>query len=511
MRRRQGKKRRLFAAALATCLLLGGCSVIRDQNEAGAHVPSSILDLSANEYTGRVEKSAAIYYLNATSGTLTAQPLPLVIGQDANPAEIAVQQLLAGPYNDQLARVAPDGMRLEDIECSRDVANVYLAYDGEPMTARQKYILELALANTVTDMLGTTYTCIFYNGVQTGFSGFPYAPLQKHTGSVEDAWRQASAKYMPPAVPDEEAAGGDALPEPQEEMTQTVEIPTVLYFVSTDGAYILPEVRDVQYTCNAQFTDGDYAQKLIAELVFGPQDTAAMESPFADDLTLIDPPTLSENAEGEMQLTLNFSRLPTKHDFSDADDEMLSFAALIYTITGFVPGVERIQVSVRGTQIEAGGMRRQDYTGYMGGSAPLYFADKSSDLLLVVSRSMEQGKTWSARERVLQILRGPLSSDGDNAWPVMPSGVTQDDILSVNVYNDTAYVDLSQHFKDACAGLSPKNEMLLVYSIVNTVTAMDGTTKVQFLVEGAQTTQLAGHLCISDPFIKNYGIIKSSG
>ena len=90
----------------------------------------------------------------------------------------------------------------------------------------------------------------------------------------------------------------------------------------------------------------------------------------------------------------------------------------------------------------------------------------------------------------------------------MPSGVSQDDILSVSTYEDTLFVDVSSNFKDACVGMSAKNEMLLVYSIVNTLTAMDGIIKVQFLVEGEQTDTLAGTICISDPFLKNYGIIK---
>ena len=48
-------------------------------------------------------------------------------------------------------------------------------------------------------------------------------------------------------------------------------------------------------------------------------------------------------------------------------------------------------------------------------------------------------------------------------------------------------------FKDACAGLSAKNEMRLVFSIVNTITAIDGINKVQFLVEGQQTMELCRH------------------
>jgi hypothetical protein len=32
---------------------------------------------------------------------------------------------------------------------------------------------------------------------------------------------------------------------------------------------------------------------------------------------------------------------------------------------------------------------------------------------------------------------------------------------------------------------------------------------VQFTVEGKQVDKLAGYLCLSDPFLRNYGIIKS--
>ena len=95
---------------------------------------------------------------------------------------------------------------------------------------------------------------------------------------------------------------------------------------------------------------------------------------------------------------------------------------------------------------------------------------------------------------VLEIIRGPLSSDTASAWPVITTGITQDDILSVQTYNDTVYVNLSQNFKEACADLSAKNEMLLVYSIVNTLTSMDGINKVQFLIEGEQVDELSGTL-----------------
>lgn len=510
--------KKMLAAVLAAGLLLSGCGVISDNNQTGAYVSTSVLDMSQNEYTGRVLTSA-VYFYNETSKTLTAELRNLIVETDTNPAEAAVGALLEGPYESSgLKGVAPTGMKLDFIEFSRQVANIYLLYDGEPMAQEDEYVLELAIANTVTDLLGATYICVFINGFRTGISGEPGAPLKKQTGSVEEAWRQVSALYadgQPLITNVTELPEGENLLEPEPTAsapsTQTagpveIELQTVLYYISADGGYLLPEVHSVEYT------QGQVVEALISELKKNPNNTLLMKSPLPDDVELLSW-SLTDTTDGRV-LALDFSKLANL----GAADAVLSYAAVIYTLTGFIPGVETVSLSIAGkpiTSIEGlnrlyDGIQRSDFVGYIGSSAPLYFADTKSDLLLEVSRSMEQQKTWSARARVLEMLKGPLEGDGDNVWPVMPLGVTEQDILSVDVYGDTAYVNLSQHFKDACANMSAKTEMLLIYAIVNTITAMDGVSKVQFLIEGKQIQQLSGTLCLADPFLKNIGIIKKS-
>ncbi len=509
--------KKLIAAAAAVCLALSGCGVIAENNETGRYVPVSQLDTSKLADPGRLE-SPAVYFYNASSKTLTAEIRHITIGQDGNPAEEAVRELLKGPYSDKLAGVAPEGMTLDNIEYSRDVANVYLLYSGEPINQKQKYMLEHAISNTVSDVLGTTYTCIFYNGIQTGFAGKPYNPIKKQTGNIEEAYLQVSSRYDKiPSVStdvDTEAAPAPTLPADEEtvpaEPVET-ELSTVLYFISKDGGYILPEVRNVKYT------DGNYVRAVISELVIGPLNSSTMETPLAGDLVLEDEPAFTRDENGSYVLTLNFSKPPARHDASNTEDSTLSYAALTYTLTNLIPGLGSINILVNGNSVnikgdgeDTGAIIRSDFSGLMGSSVPLYFADKNSDLLLQVSRSMEQGRTWSARERLLELMKGPLSGDDESAWPVIPSGVNNSDIISVNVFADTVYVNFTEEFKEACKGLSSKNEMLLIYAIVNTLTAMDGINKVQFLVEGRQTEALAGYLCISDPYLRNYGIIKQT-
>lgn len=509
--------KKVIAVIAAVCIFLSGCGVIVDNNEKGRHVPTSHLDMTKLEYPGRLEKPA-VYFYNASSKTLTAEIRPITIGQDTNPAEVAVKELLQGPYNDKLSGVAPEGMTLDNIEYSRDVANVYLRYSGEPVDNRQKYMLEHAVSNTVSDILSTTYTCVFYNGIQTGFAGKPYNPIKKQTGNIEEAYLQASSRYEKvPSVPtgiDTEEPHAPTTPVQQEPVFTgpiETEISTVLYFISKDGGYILPEVRDVKYA------DGNYIQTVISELVKGPQNSSIMEAPLADDLVLEDEPVFVQAKDGGYILTLDFSKLPTRYDLSDPEESTLSYAALTYTLTNLIPGIDSINILINGNSVSiregntgSEAVKRSDYSGLIGSSVPLYFADKNSGLLLQVSRSMEQGRTWSAKQRLLELMKGPLSGDDESAWPVMPTGINERDIISVNVFTDTVYIDLSEEFMEACKGFSSKNEMLLIYAIVNTLTAMDGINKVQFLVEGKQTDALAGFLCLSDPFLRNYGIIKQT-
>jgi len=513
--------KRIVAALLAACLLLSGCGVIRETDETGPYVSTSVLDLSANEDTGRVVTSA-VYFYNATTDMLTAEPRRLVIKTDTNPAKVAVEALLAGPSSSSgLNSVAPAGMTLDSIEFSREVANVYLLYDGQAMEQYDQYILELAIANTVTDILGATYIYVFLNGMQAGFKGGLRAPLKKQTVSVTEALQSAEAKYaagqtlltdvpsadeaQPTATP--AVTGTDEIPLEEPYVPATMELQTVLYYISADGGYLLPEVHTVKYT------QGKVVETLIAELKKTPNNSTLMKSPLPEDLTVTGSLTTLE--DGTRTLTLDFS----ERIDSGADEVVLSYASIIYTLTGFIPGVKEVELNVAGNPITSigamdnlgDGIQRSDFVGYIGSSALLYFDDSNSDLLLSVSRSMEQGKTWSARARVLELLRGPLKGDGNDVLPVMPPGVADADILSVDVYGDTAYVNLSQNFKNACAGMTAKTEMLLVYAIVNTITAMDGISKVQFLVEGKQTQTLAGTLCLADPFLKNYGLIKDTG
>ena len=129
--------------------------------------------------------------------------------------------------------------------------------------------------------------------MQTGFNGGLRAPLKKQTVSVEEAWQQAEAKYaagrtlLTDVLPADERgtyANADRqrrrISAPPEEtyVPATMELQTILYYISADGGYLLPEVHTVEYT------QGEVVDALIAELKKTPNNSALMKSPLPEDL-----------------------------------------------------------------------------------------------------------------------------------------------------------------------------------------------------------------------------------
>ena len=67
------------------------------------------------------------------------------------------------------------------------------------------------------------------------------------------------------------------------------------------------------------------------------------------------------------------------------------------------------------------------------------------------------------------------------------------------------YVNLSRDFIKKKGSIS---EPIIIYSIVNSLTELDGVKKVQFLIEGEKINEYNGDLDFSKPFERNTDFIK---
>jgi germination protein M len=490
-------KRKFLILIIIMIFAFSGCSVIQERKDDidYSEFPSRVVQFSNIE--GRLIKPA-LYFVQKGTGKLAAELRTIVVRGNENPVKTIIEELLNGPVDESLSRVSPENVFVETVEVSVDIANVYLR-SHELIEDKQRFLIKTAVANTLIDYLNIKYVNIFINGRSEGLSQYP-SPLQKNTSGI---WTENYDNQIGKFV-----AKDPDIENPENEVSvTTIEVP--LYFFDASSEYILPEVRDIE------FEDTNYIEKIIEELNNGPRNGYVYLPSINKELSLLEEPGFLSDRGVEYML-LNLSHSPSLSKFENKEDELKSYACLIYTLSSFFPNIDRIIVNVDGTKVStiggsvdvAQGIRRRDLSGYLADGIHLYFRIKDSNLLMKVNRMVSQESVWNADVRLFELLKGPQSNEGTSSWPCFPSGVSDEDILGTKTYRSTIIVDLSNNFKKMCQGLSAEQEMLLIFSMVNTLTDMQGINSVQFLVEGKGTEVLAGHLHFSDLFVKNPGLVQ---
>ncbi|MBC7074491.1 MAG: GerMN domain-containing protein [Syntrophomonadaceae bacterium] len=135
----------------------------------------------------------------------------------------------------------------------------------------------------------------------------------------------------------------------------------------------------------------------------------------------------------------------------------------------------------------------------------LYFGNQQAEYLVPERRQIEIKKDASAEllaeSIIAELVKGP---EEKNLSPTIPEQVK---VLSVDIRENTAYVDFSEEIKTRHWGGSA-GETMTITSIVNSLTELDEIDKVQILIAGEEQDTLAGHWDISQPLERDEDIIK---
>lgn len=133
----------------------------------------------------------------------------------------------------------------------------------------------------------------------------------------------------------------------------------------------------------------------------------------------------------------------------------------------------------------------------------LYFSDEQAMYLVAEKRSIQAqaDQRQLATAVVNELIAGPQQA---RLHPTMPQGSR---LISLEIGGGLATVNLNQDFQSKHSGGST-GEMMTIYSLVNSLTDLQGIQQVQLLVEGKKLETLKGHLEISQPLTRNSDIIK---
>jgi spore germination protein GerM len=127
----------------------------------------------------------------------------------------------------------------------------------------------------------------------------------------------------------------------------------------------------------------------------------------------------------------------------------------------------------------------------------LFFGDSKTTNLKEEKRFVNKIETEDSLKLanlvISELFKGPISED---LVAPFPKGVKTPDVKLIGT---TAVVNLSKEFVEKHPGGST-GELLTVYSIVNTLAAIEGIDQVQFNIDGKVAAEFKGHLEFDKPF-----------
>lgn len=131
----------------------------------------------------------------------------------------------------------------------------------------------------------------------------------------------------------------------------------------------------------------------------------------------------------------------------------------------------------------------------------LYFGDAQAQYVVGEQReiSVKEGSDSLYKNVFLELMKGPETERLQNT---IPNGTK---LLSINVDNGLCTVDLSSEFVDNSPG-GTASETMTLWSVVNTLTELEGIDKVQFLIEG-EKREVYTHTVFDKPFTRDESLI----
>ena len=188
--------------------------------------------------------------------------------------------------------------------------------------------------------------------------------------------------------------------------------------------------------------------------------------------------------------------------------EVVCRSAIVWTLTS-LEMIDNVELTVEGRTLrnqqgkEIGVMNRENVR--IDGDVPaetteyailkLYFTNADGTDFQIEDRVVEVNANQAREKTILeQLIAGPLEK---GYYPTVPADTKIRDVTTTK--DGICYVNLSQDFltKTATANI---NDVVTVYSIVNSLCELEEVDKVQFLMEGEKIEDYKGVLDFSTPF-----------
>lgn len=127
----------------------------------------------------------------------------------------------------------------------------------------------------------------------------------------------------------------------------------------------------------------------------------------------------------------------------------------------------------------------------------VFYADRQMMRLVPVSYNIETAKPQKQCDKIIEELTYDRGYNS-NIRRLIP-----EEAVTVKVKDEVATVNITtEYFKDA--EINRNYEMLIVYQLVNSVTSVEGVSRVEFLIDGIRQKNFMGFIDMREAFIPDY-------
>jgi len=427
---------------------------------------------------------------------LTTVTRPISVAQNESLIYNTLAELLSANHSDMPQSVEAN---LIGLEYGSGIATVNLSIEAGVNRSDQDYLMLCAsIANTLLGIEGVEAVNVLTGSRSDSIARLPFGCFTETLDNLPAAYAQAQSEAQ------------RLLDDKHGPLNRNV----LLYFPAQGGEYLLPEVRTLH------FEDDDYASVIIKALSEGPLTRQCCFGAIPGNLELLaSDPQIFAIESGERIIELNFtSTLSNYLAFAGVEPWQL-YGSIVLSLCSFVPEIDAVQISVAGNYITEcsmygntlsftdGLMHRADFAAAIGSSAHLYFANEAG-FLSAAECPMAQSASISALGLLSELLSAGVYLP--DMYSTFPEGIAQEDILGVTIEGRTAVVNLSGNFYARCQSLSPLQERLMIYSMVNTLAQLDHIGAVAFRVEGEQIDYLAHNIYLKAALMPDPGLIQAA-
>lgn len=501
---------------LCTCALLSGCtaSIPIKQNR-----PVVTLPPVANEYlapTGdasdNITQTVQLFLPSPQGGQLSLVPERILVSPTRHPAEYALRRLFTYAGTTQAAPlVSGEPLALQPgsgVEISGGTATVNLSPSALALNSKDRYLAFRAIANTLTQWGDIRFVNVLVNGRQQGLNtagNLPMGSLSRTQNEDLSAQWEAVNRQL------------------QEEDSPFTGLAT-LYFPAAAGMGIIAEGRSINFSGHSL---PQMSRSLLEALSAGTLSHPGLPR-LPDLVTLLSNDPVIEEQPGSTGrvVHLQFHESANESLIAAGIPRSLLMASLTYTLTTYLPYTSGIKVTIGNEAINAlvpaglyeganetilfenGLMQRNQFNHFLLDYCALYFAGETGNLQKTL-RAIPQYQVSNPRYLMQQLMLGPKNTDSKTGLSqTLPEGIGDKDLLGITRQGDAIHLNLSGGFHTQSQGFDKQEELLMVYSMVNTCSELPGVLQTVFYINGSQEGTFCGQIDVVGSFLRNEGILR---